>query len=157
MLLLDVNANATVCVNGVKVTGSHAVKDGDVVLMGFGCLFRVCTSGNDGEVDWREALQGLHTDLTLSEGTPWERIGEEKLVDELQQMTIVGNHIARSKERDVHRSRRTHGPGRARPCVLSRPLRPKSPIYGMPRNAAAALQDQEGVDPDPYLTLPTID
>ena len=83
-------------------------------------MFRVCTSGNDGEVDWREALQGLHTDLTLSEGTPWERIGEEKLVDELQQMTIVGNHIARSKERDVHYAVQlaNTGPDERAPCVL---------------------------------------
>jgi len=120
MILLDANANATVCVNGVKVTGSHAVKDGDLVLMGFGCLFRVCTSGNDTDIDWREALQGLHTDLTLSEGTPWERISEEKLVDELQQMTIVGNNIARSKERDVHYAVQlaNTGPDERAPCVL---------------------------------------
>ena len=114
-------------------------------------------SGNDGEVDWREALQGLHTDLTLSEGTPWERIGEAKLVDELQQMTM-GNHIARSKERDVHYAVRvaTRARTSARPAFWSRPLRPKSPIYGMPRRCCGGSARSNGSveDPDPFFDAP---
>ena len=120
MILLDVNANATVCVNGVKVTGSHAVKDGDLVLMGFGCLFRVCTSGNDPDMDWREALRGLHSDLQLSEGTPWEKQKEANLVFQIQHMILEGNHISRTKGRDVHYAVQLSntGPDEKQPCVL---------------------------------------
>ena len=37
MILVDVNAANSVRVVGRKVTGSRPIKDGDVVLMGFGC------------------------------------------------------------------------------------------------------------------------
>ena len=65
---------------------------------------------------------------------PWERIGEEKLVDELQQMTIVGNHIARSKERDVHYAVQlaNTGPDERAPCVLVASASSEVTDYGMP-------------------------
>ena len=74
--------------------------------------------------------------LTLSEGTPWEIMKEEKLVDELQQMISKVIIIARSKERDVHYAVQLAnvGPDETRFAALwSRRRRPTSRIYGMPR------------------------
>ncbi len=158
MILVDVNASAIVCLNGVRVSGSHCIKDGDVVLMGFGCLFRVCTSSNDAGMDWREAVKGLYDDLTLSEGTPWEVMKEEKLVHQIQQMTIVGNHIARSKERDVHYAVRVAntGPDETRPCVLvasaSSDVTDLWTAAKMLRRLCKIKRDVEA--PDPYFDAP---
>jgi len=158
MLLVDVNANAIVCLNGEKITGSHCIKDGDVVLMGFGCLFRVCTSGNDTDVDWRGAAKGLYDDLTLSEGTPWEVMKEEKLVHELQQMILEGNHISRKKERDVHYAVRVAntGPDETQPCVL---VASASSEVTDTWNATKMLRrlckiKRNVADPDPYFDAP---
>lgn len=122
MITVDVKQNAIVCINGLRVSSSkHSIEIGDLLLLGFGCLFRVhagdipgsdarCATytpptskrGSDRHAKraWDEALQGLHHDifsgLSRYQGTtttPWERTKVQNLLFELNHMVLEGNFV----------------------------------------------------------------
>jgi len=107
MITVDVKQNAIVCINGLRVSSSkHSIEIGDLLLLGFGCLFRVHAGyipGSDArhaKRAWDEALQGLHHDifsgLSRYQGTtttPWERTKVQNLLFELNHMVLEGNFV----------------------------------------------------------------
>ena len=148
-------------VNGVTSKRSAGRLKDDLVLMGLSCLFLSL-------YEWKRYRYGLargiarpaHRSHTFR-GNALERISEEKLVDELQQMTIVGNNIARSKERDVHYAVQLASAGsgrRARPCVLVASASSEvADLWNAGKMLRRLCKIRRSVeDPDPFSTRPII-